>query len=34
MMWPLAAQRSVSLPPGIINAAITNKKIVIAIWMP
>ena len=22
------------LPPGIINAAITNKKIVIAIWMP
>src|SRR5215213_10233125 len=30
----LRPQRSVSLPPGIINAAMTNKNSVIATWMP
>src|SRR5918995_2144695 len=30
----LRPQRSVSLPPGIINAAMTSRKIVIATWMP
>ena len=26
--------RSVSLPPGIISAAMTSRKIVMAIWTP
>src|SRR5215216_6283337 len=30
----LRPQRSVSLPPGIINAAMTSRKMVIATWMP
>ena len=34
MKQRLRPQRSVSLPPGIMSAAITNRKTVIAIWTP
>ena len=34
MKQRLRPQRSVSLPPGIINAAITSRKIVIAVCTP
>ena len=34
MKHRLRPQRSVSLPPGIMRAAITSRKSVIAVWTP